>query len=147
MKLSDIELTDDQVSGLMHWLDELAKHKRNYDADIEDTARQEATDDKRAETLALIAELTARVQGSIRGMRSDLQVKAAWDTFCVHCGVFSPHDVDDYFDPHSIGWDDNFAIHYEDTLEKIKIGHLSVINQYQASTLYNEYISKAVAHD
>lgn len=147
MKLSDIELTDDQVAGLMHWLDIQAKVKRNHDASIADDERQSRVDERRAENLSVIAELTARVHGLIRGMRSDLQLKAAWDTFCVHEGVFSPHDIDDYFDPHCIGWDDNFAIHYEGALDKIKAGQLSVISDSEATELYNMHINKAVAHD
>jgi hypothetical protein len=96
MKLSDIDLTTEEVTTLRRWLSDLRNH---YELEVAmrdaDIAEQAATKEL-AKKLVANARECADLHGPIPWMLSGYQATAAWESWMEQAGYY---EIDEHFEP------------------------------------------------
>lgn len=96
MKLSDIDLTTEEVSALRYWLAELTRHRAHQAAMRDEEAAEQAEAEALAEKIVTIARACAEEHGVVAGLMAEHQATAAYASWFDGAGYY---DIDEHFSP------------------------------------------------
>lgn len=105
MKLSEIELTERQVKGLLRMLDMQALEREAMCERAAGAEQELRKEEWQAERLRELAKLTGLMHGKLPGLDVYRAAAAAWEAFCACESYFSPYNVDERFEPQA-AWND-----------------------------------------
>lgn len=122
MRLSDIELTADQVAAFTSWLDIRVEQATRARILAARNAEAGELTNRRYERLCDLARQTARQIGPIDGLGTRYAAEAAWDAFIAGEGWTSPYDIDDHMDIHAEGelFHEGWYLAYAEEIEAMK---------------------------